>query len=67
MAPPTGWYAWFGGLLDWLRSLFFKREMELSLVGLNKGGKSALVTVLTTGQFTEDTTPTVRGCDVFRM
>ncbi|GLC35909.1 ADP-ribosylation factor-like protein 8A [Pleodorina starrii] len=59
MAPPTGVFAWFSGLLDWLRSLFFKREMELSLVGLNKGGKSTLVSVLTTGQYTEDNIPTV--------
>ncbi|PNH08871.1 ADP-ribosylation factor-like protein 8A [Tetrabaena socialis] len=40
-----GIYAWLAGWLDWLRSLFFKREMELALVGLNKGGKSTLVAV----------------------
>ncbi|KXZ48942.1 hypothetical protein GPECTOR_24g232 [Gonium pectorale] len=56
--PPTGFLGWLSGMLDWLRSLFFKREMELSLVGLNKGGKSTLVNVLTTGQYTEDTIPT---------
>ncbi|KAG2450714.1 hypothetical protein HYH02_004552 [Chlamydomonas schloesseri] len=33
--------------------------MELSLVGLNKGGKSTLVQVLTTGQYAEDLIPTV--------
>ncbi|GFR52726.1 hypothetical protein Agub_g15280 [Astrephomene gubernaculifera] len=33
--------------------------MELSLVGLNKGGKSTLVQVLTTGQYQEDMIPTV--------
>ncbi|EFJ43109.1 small Arf-related GTPase [Volvox carteri f. nagariensis] len=59
MAPPTGLFGWFSSLLDWLRSLFFKREMELSLVGLNKGGKTTFVSVLTTGQYTEDMIPTV--------
>lgn len=59
MPPTSGFYAWLSGWLDWLRSLFFKREMELSLIGLNKGGKSTLVHVLTTGQFQEDSIPTV--------
>lgn len=41
-------------------SLFFRREMELSLVGLQNAGKSSLVGVLTTGRFQgEDTIPTV--------
>ncbi|KAG2493315.1 hypothetical protein HYH03_008450 [Edaphochlamys debaryana] len=59
MQAQRTWGQYFKGWLDWLRSLFFKREMELSLVGLNKGGKSTLVQVLTTGTFTEDMIPTV--------
>ncbi|KAJ1547770.1 ADP-ribosylation factor-like protein 8B, partial [Nowakowskiella sp. JEL0078] len=43
-------------LLDWLRSLFFKTEMELTLVGLQHSGKTTLVN---NGQFIEDTIPTV--------
>lgn len=46
-------------ILDWLRSLFFKREMEISLIGLQNAGKSSLVNVLTTGSFHEDMIPTV--------
>jgi len=46
-------------LLDWLRSLFFKEEMELSLIGLNAAGKTSLVNVLATGSFSEDMIPTV--------
>jgi hypothetical protein len=42
-------------------SLFFRKEMELSLIGLQNAGKSSLVNVLTTGQFHEDMIPTV-GC-----
>ncbi|CAJ2653006.1 unnamed protein product [Trifolium pratense] len=41
-------------LLNWLRSLFFKQEMELSLVGLQNAGKTSL-----TGGYSEDMIPTV--------
>ena len=40
-------------------SLFFKKEMELSLIGLQNAGKTSLVNVLTTGTFHEDMIPTV--------
>ncbi|KAG0023783.1 ADP-ribosylation factor-like protein 8B [Podila clonocystis] len=46
-------------LLDWLRSLFFKTEMELTLVGLQNSGKTTLVNVIASGQFSEDMIPTV--------
>ncbi|KAF9286453.1 ADP-ribosylation factor-like protein 8B [Mortierella alpina] len=46
-------------LLDWLRSLFFKTEMELTLVGLQNSGKTTLVNVIASGQFQEDMIPTV--------
>lgn len=41
------------------RSLFFSKEMELSLIGLNKAGKTSLVNVLATGVFPQDMIPTV--------
>lgn len=41
-------------LPSWLPcSLFFHKEMELSLIGLQNAGKTSLVNVLTTGQFHE--------------
>ncbi|KAJ1643684.1 ADP-ribosylation factor-like protein 8B [Dispira simplex] len=46
-------------LLNWLRSLFFKEEMELTLVGLQNSGKTTLVNVIASGQFNEDMIPTV--------
>ncbi|KAK9682303.1 hypothetical protein RND81_10G064200 [Saponaria officinalis] len=46
-------------LLNWLRSLFFKQEMELSLVGLQNAGKTSLLNAITTGGYTEDMIPTV--------
>jgi len=41
------------------RSLFFKREMELALIGLQNAGKTSLVNVIATGSFHEDMIPTV--------
>ncbi|XVE66717.1 hypothetical protein DITRI_Ditri08aG0101900 [Diplodiscus trichospermus] len=35
--------------LNWLRSLFFKQEMELSLIGLQNAGKTSLVNVIAVG------------------
>ncbi|KAG0596926.1 hypothetical protein M758_UG296300 [Ceratodon purpureus] len=32
--------------LNWLRSLFFKQEMELSLIVLRNAGKTSLVNVI---------------------
>lgn len=33
-------------LLDWVRSLFWKEEMELTLVGLQGSGKTTFVNVI---------------------
>ena len=33
-------------LLDWIRSLFWKEEMELTLVGLQGSGKTTFVNVI---------------------
>ncbi|GJU96175.1 ADP-ribosylation factor-like protein 8C [Tanacetum coccineum] len=39
--------------------LFFKQEMELSLVGLQDAGKTSLVNSIATGGYSEDMIPTV--------
>ena len=52
-------FEWLYSFLDWLRSLFFREEMEVTLVGLQNSGKTTLVNVLATGHFTEDMIPTV--------
>eukprot|EP01104_Vermistella_antarctica_P019368 TRINITY_DN756_c0_g1_i1.p1 TRINITY_DN756_c0_g1~~TRINITY_DN756_c0_g1_i1.p1 ORF type:complete len:189 (-),score=46.55 TRINITY_DN756_c0_g1_i1:41-607(-) len=49
----------FDGVLNWFRSLFWKQEMELTLVGLQNSGKTTLVNVIASGQFSEDMIPTV--------
>ncbi|KAK2664859.1 hypothetical protein Ddye_003433 [Dipteronia dyeriana] len=40
-------------------SLFFRQEMELSLIGLQNAGKTSLVNVIATGGYSEDMIPTV--------
>eukprot|EP00032_Breviata_anathema_P001227 JZ552080.1.p1 GENE.JZ552080.1~~JZ552080.1.p1 ORF type:complete len:184 (+),score=55.10 JZ552080.1:35-586(+) len=49
----------FDSILNWFRSLFWKQEMEISLVGLNGAGKTTLVHVLAHGDFTQDSIPTL--------
>jgi ADP-ribosylation factor-like protein 8 len=38
--------SFFDGILEWFRSLFWKQEMELTLVGLQNSGKTTLVNVI---------------------
>ncbi|KAG0465814.1 hypothetical protein HPP92_019978 [Vanilla planifolia] len=45
--------------LNWLRSLFFKQELELSLIGLNNAGKTSLVNVIAGDGYSEDMIHTV--------
>jgi hypothetical protein len=45
--------ALFNKLLDWFKALFWKEEMELTLVGLQYSGKTTFVNVIA-----------VRGCGV---
>ena len=40
-------------MLDWFKSLFWKEEMELTLVGLQHAGKTTFVNVIASGQFNE--------------
>jgi len=46
-------------IVNWFRSLFWKQEMELTLVGLQNSGKTTLVNVLASGSYNEDMIPTV--------
>lgn len=49
----------FVGFYNWLRGLFFSKEVEIIIVGLQNAGKTSLVNVLTAGQFSEEMVPTV--------
>jgi septin family protein len=46
-------------IIEWFKSLFWKEEMELTLVGLQNSGKTTFVNVIASGQFNEDMIPTV--------
>ena len=37
--------------IDWIKSLFWKEEMELTLVGLQYSGKTTFVNVIAVGYF----------------
>jgi len=52
-------FSFFDDILNWIQSLFWKQEMDLTLVGLQNSGKSSLVNVITTGKFEDNTIPTV--------
>lgn len=41
--------AYFQRFLDWIKSLFWKEEMELTLVGLQNSGKTTFVNVIAVG------------------
>lgn len=59
MASFFNFFSW-SGLLDYLRSLFFSRELEVALIGLQGVGKTSLVNILAKdGAFSEDLIPTV--------
>eukprot|EP00039_Didymoeca_costata_P018955 m.335686 g.335686 ORF g.335686 m.335686 type:complete len:191 (-) comp17650_c0_seq1:1035-1607(-) len=49
----------FRNIADWFKSLFWKEEMELTLVGLENSGKTTFVNVIASGQFSEDMIPTI--------
>lgn len=46
-------------ILEWLQNLFFQQEMELTILGLQNAGKTTLVNLISTGDFTDDRIPTV--------
>ena len=47
MEAETGkMFAFLNRILDWFKSLFWKEEMELTLVGLQYSGKTTFVNVI---------------------
>lgn len=50
--------AW-DAFLGWLRRLFFGRELECVVIGLQNAGKTSFIHALGAGAFEEDTIPTV--------
>jgi ADP-ribosylation factor-like protein 8 len=46
-------------VLDWVRGKFWSKELELSVVGLQNAGKTTLLNTMHTGEYDEDTIPTI--------
>lgn len=46
-------------MFSWLKKLFFSKELELSILGLQNAGKTTFVNVLANNKFDEDTIPTI--------
>ena len=59
MIPFQIMFAFVQRVLDWFKSLFWKEEMELTLVGLQNSGKTTFVNLIASGQYSEDMIPTV--------
>ncbi|KAA1134788.1 ADP-ribosylation factor-like protein 8B [Puccinia graminis f. sp. tritici] len=46
-------------VLAWIKSLFFSTELEITIIGLQNSGKTSLVNVIMSGQFSDAMVPTV--------
>jgi ADP-ribosylation factor-like protein 8 len=46
-------------IIAFLRSLFFRKHLEICVVGLQSAGKTSLVNVLSVGQFSTEMVPTI--------
>jgi ADP-ribosylation factor-like protein 8 len=49
----------FNKVIDWIKSKFFNKELEIAIVGLQNAGKTTLVKAITDGVYDEDTIPTI--------
>ncbi|KAI1004242.1 hypothetical protein K3495_g3969 [Podosphaera aphanis] len=49
----------FKRLYDWLLRLFWATEMDVTIIGLQNAGKTSLLKVLTGGEYTHESAPTV--------
>ncbi|PWN22739.1 P-loop containing nucleoside triphosphate hydrolase protein [Microstroma glucosiphilum] len=48
-----------GPILRWLQALFFSKHLQIAILGLQSAGKTSLVNVISSGQFSEEMVPTV--------
>ncbi|KXN88216.1 ADP-ribosylation factor-like protein 8B [Leucoagaricus sp. SymC.cos] len=46
-------------IFQWIAGLFFSKQAEIAVVGLQASGKTSFVNVITSGQWSEDVVPTV--------
>ena len=46
-------------MASWIKSKLWDRNLEIAIVGLSNAGKSTFTTTIATGEFDEDTIPTI--------
>jgi ADP-ribosylation factor-like protein 8 len=51
--------SWLASWVDWIKGLFWSKEIEITVVGLQNSGKTSLVSVLAGGAFAHEMTPTI--------
>jgi ADP-ribosylation factor-like protein 8 len=44
-------FSFVNKVLDWIKSKFFNKELEIAIVGLQNAGKTTLVKAITDGTF----------------
>ena len=46
-------------IFEWLKNLFWSKQIEMSVVGLQNAGKTTLINVMSSGAFLDNTIPTI--------
>jgi ADP-ribosylation factor-like protein 8 len=59
MESTGGFWSKIKNFLNYIRTLFFNKELELTILGLQNAGKTTLVNVLANNKFDEDSIPTI--------
>jgi ADP-ribosylation factor-like protein 8 len=54
-----GFWSKMKNFFNYIRTLFFNKELELTILGLQNAGKTTLVNVLANNKFDEDSIPTI--------
>jgi ADP-ribosylation factor-like protein 8 len=54
-----GFWSKIKDFISYIRTLFFNKELELTILGLQNAGKTTLVNVLANNKFDEDSIPTI--------
>jgi ADP-ribosylation factor-like protein 8 len=54
-----GFWSKLKDFFSYIRTMFFNKELELTILGLQNAGKTTLVNVLANNKFDEDSIPTI--------
>ena len=60
-------FAFFQRILDWFKSLFWKEEMELTLVGLQYSGKTTFVNVIAVSSWLDNLLKSKNKDEIFNI